>query len=135
MRRRLTTQAASLLVAIVAASCATTSSPKSVGSDEAASITIPEARAGTFPKRWEYLCLSNPGTAHLDEAGAKGWEMVAISKGPRKAAAFGTNVLICFRRALPDGDASPGSGSSDAANRRRSLHSDESSKPRVSRQS
>ncbi|HTJ47736.1 MAG TPA: hypothetical protein VL463_36820 [Kofleriaceae bacterium] len=59
--------------------------------DDVVSDTVPPARAGTSPPRWEYLCLQNPPKAQLAEAGAQGWE----------AAHYATVALLCFRRALP----------------------------------
>jgi hypothetical protein len=67
--------------------------------DDIASDKVPPATDDALP-RWEYLCLSNPSRALLADAGLQGWEMVAISKGPRKAARFGTSVLVCFKRPL-----------------------------------
>ena len=67
--------------------------------DDIASANVPPATDDKLP-RWEYLCLSNPSRALLADAGLQGWEMVAISKGPRKAARFATSVLVCFKRPL-----------------------------------
>lgn len=81
-------------------SCAPQESQSTLARDHVVSSSVPAAHAGTPPIRWEHLCLASPSDELLAEAGTQGWELVAITKGPRKAGGTSTAVLMCFKRAL-----------------------------------
>ena len=52
--------------------------------------------------RWEYDCGKNPSMKQINDAGAQGWEMVAISPVNGGGSMAYTNELtICFKRAMP----------------------------------
>lgn len=47
-------------------------------------------------QKWEYMTLSNAATMKLNEAGAKGWELVSALSGPTG------DIYFIFKRPLPE---------------------------------
>jgi len=69
--------------------------------------TIPPARAGTNPTRWEYLCQENNKalTSALNQAGREGWELVSMVPTHQSTAAYSRDaqtdmMVMCFKRPL-----------------------------------
>jgi hypothetical protein len=62
-------------------------------------FSVPLARAGTTPQRWEYACtdaFTEEATPTLNKYGQEGWEMAGMTTpAPLARATF------CFKRALP----------------------------------
>ena len=58
----------------------------------ASQLVVPPARAETPPTRWEYLCgKGDVTTSKFNEAGAQGWELVAVARIPGDS-------TFCFKR-------------------------------------
>jgi hypothetical protein len=65
---------------------------------------VPAIRPGTSPTRYEYLCLDE---AHLNEAGAQGWELAIavpmVSGASSQYSGYTVSTSwFCLKRALPD---------------------------------
>jgi hypothetical protein len=65
-------------------------------------LTVPPARAGTTPQRWEYACHrandENDATKLANQFGQQGWELA--SAADFSSGGYGY-VIWCFKRPLP----------------------------------
>ncbi|HMG52653.1 MAG TPA: hypothetical protein VK601_04205 [Kofleriaceae bacterium] len=73
----------------------------------ASQLVVPPIHAGTAPTRWEYLCtqasaVTSSLTAHLNQVGAQGWDLVSAAPLVSEVAGTGgtQSVVFCFRRGL-----------------------------------
>jgi hypothetical protein len=66
----------------------------------ASRVTIPPARAGTNPQRWEYLCAQNPDMKWMNEAGAAGYELVTSAAYSRINNFDDDRTVYCLKRPL-----------------------------------